>query len=143
MSIVEQVQQRFNRARADRPPMPPRARTWHPLGMVPSFQQDPIGTMMSLASTHGDVVEFRMGPKVAYLIRRPEDVRRVLVDQTERRSARVARREDLPARLRQAFHHGPVQHLGKSGALAETGPAEGYAHETVAEHQEVVQTAFS
>ncbi len=37
----------------------PRSR--HPLGVLPAFQRDPIGTFMRYQRDYGDVVSFRIG----------------------------------------------------------------------------------
>ena len=83
MSIVERLAKRLPSAHLAPVPAPraaPHISSWHPLGLVPQFQRDPIETMLGLAQTHGDFVSFRMGPRPAYLVRAPEDVKAILVD---------------------------------------------------------------
>ncbi|MGB1699006.1 MAG: cytochrome P450, partial [Nannocystaceae bacterium] len=77
MSIVEHLRRHVDHG-AD--PRPPHVRTWHPFGLLPQFSRDPVGVMLGMAQTHGDLVSFRMGPKQAYLLRSPADIKRVLVD---------------------------------------------------------------
>lgn len=77
MSIVESLQRHLEQGAG---PRPPRVRTWHPLGILPRFSRDPVGVLLELARVHGDIVSFRMGPKMSYLIRDPTDIKRVLVD---------------------------------------------------------------
>lgn len=77
ISILKSLQRSPERGPKIRPP---HIRTWHPLGLLPRFSRDPVGVFLALAREHGDIVSFRMGPKQAYLIRAPADIKRVLVD---------------------------------------------------------------
>jgi cytochrome P450 len=54
------------------------------LGSALDFTRDPLAFLAGLARTHGDVVDFRLGPQRVVLVVRAEDVEKVLVADAER-----------------------------------------------------------
>src|SRR5690349_8979927 len=61
----------------DRPPGP----RGHPvIGVFLAARRDPLGFFLESMRRHGDVVCMRFGPRRAYLLSHPEDVRHVLED---------------------------------------------------------------
>lgn len=58
----------------------PFLRYRYPMGAMRPLFADPLGFIMHAAQTHGDVVRFRLGPITAFLLRHPDAVKRVLVD---------------------------------------------------------------
>jgi cytochrome P450 len=51
----------------------------HPLlGHLPGFRRDVLGLLMDGARTYGDVVRFRLGPRVLHLLNHPDHVHHVL-----------------------------------------------------------------
>jgi cytochrome P450 len=48
------------------------------VGSLRAFQKDPLQFLLNLRRDYGDVVRFRMGPRLAHLVSRPEWVRYVL-----------------------------------------------------------------
>jgi cytochrome P450 len=50
------------------------------LGSLAELQRDVLTLFMTLPNDYGDIVRFRLGPAVAHLIRRPDHVRHVLLD---------------------------------------------------------------
>jgi cytochrome P450 len=59
---------------------PPRIAPRHPLGVWPRLREDPVKFLIDAAREHGDVVAFRVGPIQAVLLRHPDAVKHVLVD---------------------------------------------------------------
>jgi cytochrome P450 len=55
-----------------------------PGGAVFKFRRDPLNFLTRLAREYGDVVRFRVGPQVAFLLNHPDHVRDVLVTHHER-----------------------------------------------------------
>jgi cytochrome P450 len=53
------------------------------LGSLRPFQKDPLGFLLALQRDYGDVARFRMGPRLAHLVSRPEWVRHVLATNQE------------------------------------------------------------
>ena len=53
-------------------------------GCLKEFQADSIGFLAESVRQYGDIVRFRFGPVVAYLVNRPEYVEHVLVSQSRR-----------------------------------------------------------
>jgi cytochrome P450 len=53
------------------------------LGSLRPFQKDPLQFLLGLRRDYGDVVRFRMGPRLAHLVSRPEWVRHVLATHHE------------------------------------------------------------
>jgi cytochrome P450 len=54
------------------------------LGSALDFTRDPLAFLADLARTHGDVVDFRLGPQRVVLVVRAEDVEKVLVTDADR-----------------------------------------------------------
>ncbi|MGA9521473.1 MAG: cytochrome P450 [Myxococcaceae bacterium] len=50
------------------------------LGSLPDVRRDILGFMHALPETYGEVVRFRLGPETVHLVRRPEHVKHVLLD---------------------------------------------------------------
>ena len=69
--------------------------------MLPAIRRNPTGTFMKAARRFGDVVYFRIGPRRAFLITNPSDVRHVLQD-----NARNYHKSPLYDKLRQALGDG-------------------------------------
>jgi cytochrome P450 len=59
---------------------PPRIASRHPLGSWPRLSADPVKFMLEATREHGDVVAFRIGPIQAVLVRDPEAIKHVMVD---------------------------------------------------------------
>lgn len=59
---------------------PPRVATRHPLGVWPQIHADPLAFLLDAGRRHGDVVGFRIGPFRAALLRHPDAIKHVLVD---------------------------------------------------------------
>ncbi|MBC8070605.1 MAG: cytochrome P450 [Deltaproteobacteria bacterium] len=62
------------------PREPPRIAPRHPLGVWPQLREDPVKFLIGAARDHGDVVAFRIGPIQAVLLRDPEAIKHVMVD---------------------------------------------------------------
>jgi cytochrome P450 len=58
----------------------PRIATRHLLGVWSSLRADPLAFLTDAARRHGDVVGFRIGPIQAVLLRHPDAIKHVLVD---------------------------------------------------------------
>jgi cytochrome P450 len=55
------------------------ARNMRVLGHLPEFRADPLLFLERMARTHGDVVQYRLGPQRTYLLSNPDHIRDVLV----------------------------------------------------------------
>jgi cytochrome P450 len=53
------------------------------LGSLPNYQQDPLRLFMSAQQQFGDVVRFRMGPRLVHLVSHPDGVKHILGDNSE------------------------------------------------------------
>lgn len=62
---------------------PPRYRVPHPLGATRLFRQDPLAFVLDVHRRCGDVARFRLAHQNCYLIRDPEHIRHVLVENHE------------------------------------------------------------
>ena len=69
--------------------------------MLPAIRRNPTGTFLNAARRFGDVVFFRIGPRRAFLITNPADVRHVLQD-----NARNYHKSPLYDKLRQSLGNG-------------------------------------
>ena len=69
--------------------------------MLPAIRRNPTGTFLNAARRFGDVVYFRIGPRRAFLITNPADVRHVLQD-----NARNYHKSPLYDKLRQSLGNG-------------------------------------
>jgi cytochrome P450 len=58
---------------------PPRSSGKPLVGHLLKFRRDPLKLLAELAERHGDVVRFKMGPRILYLINNPEYIKEVLV----------------------------------------------------------------
>ena len=61
----------------------PGPRSWSPFGSLPELRRDPLGTLMQKRSAYGDVVRFRSGIWFAYFVAHPDDVKRILQDNSD------------------------------------------------------------
>ena len=59
---------------------PPRMNRRHPLGVWSQLREDPLRFLTDAGHRHGDVVAFRVGPVQAMLLRHPDAIKHVLVD---------------------------------------------------------------
>jgi len=59
---------------------PPRFTSRHPFGVFPQLRADPLAFLTAAARRHGDVVGFRIGPLRSVLLRHPDAIKHVLVD---------------------------------------------------------------
>lgn len=59
---------------------PPRIAPRHPLGVWPRLRADPVKFLVEASREHGDVVAFRIGPIQAMLLRHPDAIKHVMVD---------------------------------------------------------------
>ena len=58
---------------------PPRSPGKPLVGHLLKFRRDPLKLLAELAERHGDVVRFKMGPRILYLINNPEYIKDILV----------------------------------------------------------------
>lgn len=58
----------------------PAVRGWPLLGSMPRLQRDPLGFFEEMAGQHGDVVRFKAALETGFLLRHPDALRHVLVD---------------------------------------------------------------
>ncbi|HWB74581.1 MAG TPA: cytochrome P450 [Nannocystaceae bacterium] len=59
---------------------PPRIATRHPMGVWSRLRADPVKFLVEASREHGDVVAFRIGPIQAMLLRHPDAIKHVMVD---------------------------------------------------------------
>lgn len=62
----------------------PRHQTWLPGGGLLDFRRDPLVFLRSLATEHGDLVRFRLGPAEVLLVNDPDLIRDVLITHDRR-----------------------------------------------------------
>jgi cytochrome P450 len=62
---------------------PPRFPTRHPLGVWPQIRADPLAFLMDASRRHGDTLAFRIGPVQTVLLRHPDAIKHVLVDNSQ------------------------------------------------------------
>lgn len=59
---------------------PPGPGAMATLRMMPGLVRDPLGTMISVPATHGDIVRMKLGPTLLYLLTHPDHAKYVLQD---------------------------------------------------------------
>ena len=65
---------------AGRTPLPPGPRGHWLVGSLPEFGRDILGFLTRCAGEYGDIVQFRLGRRPAYLLNHPDLIEQVLVD---------------------------------------------------------------
>jgi enediyne biosynthesis protein E7 len=66
-------------SRAEMPPRAPGPAGHLLFGHLREFRRDVLGLLMSAARAHGDVVRFRLGPRVVHLLNHPDHAQHVLL----------------------------------------------------------------
>ena len=81
--------------------LPPGPRGLPILGMLPAVRRNPTAVFMDAARRFGDVVFLKIGPRRAYLITNPRDIRHVLQE-----NARNYHKSPLYDKLRASLGNG-------------------------------------
>jgi cytochrome P450 len=97
----------------------PGPRGWSALTAPFRLQRDPLGALDGLVRQHGDLVSLRLGPQRAFVVARPEHVRRVLVDEATRYRKPSRTRTVLAGVLGKGLFTSEGDHWRRSRRLAQ------------------------